>query len=60
MAILATTSPEIKRKSPLIKSRLSRSRKASPAEVASDRKRTRLLKGEVGSFHFEALKEGQI
>ena len=57
MAMLETTSPATRRKSPMMRSRLSRSRRASPTEVAVERRRVRVRKGEDVSFHFDLLGE---
>lgn len=42
-------------KSPAMKSRLSRSRIASPTDVAVDFRMVRAWKGEDGDFHFDVL-----
>lgn len=53
------TSPETRRKSPVITSSWSRFRIASPTEVAVDLRTLRVRKGEDLEVHFEALGSAQ-
>ena len=54
--ILDTRSPKTSTKSPVIRSRLSRSLNASPTEAAGHRRIVRLENGEVDDIHLELLR----